>query len=397
MDTVLEAGLSYQPGWENRLTAIFATVLDQHDRFASAMFELLGLPTGERYEAYTEVWVTPTRRVDMQVIAKNAANGDVAQVWSEHKRHGGAFSSAQREDYLAALERHGGGRLVTIIADLRDDESSDESSLVSSEQPQADELPVRSGEASPTEPRWWGLDWQLIAELAYGVGETEPGVWGGRAWQGNALKPDAPAAHRALYELVWYLEEEDYAVVEPLSAEHVVALKHLEQTVLAATTVLKRAGDEMTSLVPDGDVTDYGDGFGQSFELPPESWVQRLGGTAEIIAYSDDGWIDSPRGEPSLAVGVSLDADWYRPLSARTEWVGRVRAAGFSFSEYGEDVLIYVTRPLEDIVSHGRTMGDQARFVARWAEPHIQQALGNDFDPGLVERPPKPKRGRSAP
>lgn len=107
--TVLEAGLSYQRGSENRLTAIFAAVLDQHYRLASELFELLELPTAERYRAYTEIWVTPTRRVDMQVIARDAAGGDVAQVWSEHKGHGGAFSTGQREDYLAALEAQGDG------------------------------------------------------------------------------------------------------------------------------------------------------------------------------------------------------------------------------------------------------------------------------------------------
>ena len=107
-ETILEAGLSYKAGWENRLTAILATVLDQHWGFASALFERVGLPSGDVYEAYTEEWVTPDRRVDMQVLAKDRQGAVVAQVWSEHKRMGGAFGTTQREDYLGALEREPG-------------------------------------------------------------------------------------------------------------------------------------------------------------------------------------------------------------------------------------------------------------------------------------------------
>lgn len=384
--TVLQAGLSYQPGWENRLTAIFAAVLDQHYRLAGALFELVGLPTGVRYEAYTEEWVTPERRVDMQVVAKDAANGDVAHIWSEHKRHGGVFSTAQREDYLTALESQGGGRLVTIIPDLRDDDHDSQAAG-------ADDELARSGEASASEPRWWGLDWQLVAELANGVGESDPD-WGGRGWQERALKPDVPAAQRALYELVWYLEEEGYAVVDPLNLDHVRALRHFPDTEIAVSTLLKRAADEMTGFTPAGDVDAYGDGFVQSFELPEGSWPQRLGATAELVAHCDDGWIDDPQGEPALAVGLSLSADWYRPLTAQPGWAGRVHTAGFSLSEYDEWVLIYATRPLSDVASYGNTVADQARYVAQWAEPHLQRLLDDEFDPGAVSKPPKPSRGR---
>lgn len=392
--TVLEAGLSYQRGWENRLTAIFAAVLDQHYGFATALFELVGLPTGVRYEAYTEVWVTPTRRVDMQVIAKDAAKGDVAQLWSEHKRHGGAFSSDQREDYLAALEAQGGGWLVTIIPDLREDDDVAESSSFTADQ--ADGLAVRSGEASAGEPRWWGLDWQLIAELAYGVGESAGAEWGGRDWQNKALKPEAPAAHRALHELVWYLEEEEgYAVVNPLTLDHVHALKHFPSTTLAVSTILKRAADEMTALKPAGDVVEEGDGFGQYFELPEGNWPIRLEASADLIAYCDDPWADEPSGEPSLAAGISLSADWYRPLTAQTSWAGRLHAAGFSLTEYDGYVLIYATRPLADVMAHGTTMAEQAKFVAQWADPLLQRLVSDEFDPGAVVLPQKPARGHS--
>ena len=66
-DTVLEASQSYRPGWENRLTAIAATVLDQHAELAAELFDSVGLPRGNWYEAWIEEWVTPHRRVNMQL------------------------------------------------------------------------------------------------------------------------------------------------------------------------------------------------------------------------------------------------------------------------------------------------------------------------------------------
>jgi hypothetical protein len=77
--------------------------------------------------------------------------------------------------------------------------------------------------------------------------------------------------------------------------------------------------------------------------------------------------------------------------------MARPRPAGFSFSEYEGEVLVYVTRPLEDIVAHGNNMGEQARFVARWAEPLLQRALSDEFEPGVVEETPNPRGARRAP
>lgn len=379
--TVLEAGLSYKPQWENRLTAIFAAVLDQHHQLAQAFFELVDLPVGDRYEAYTEVWVTPSRRVDMQVVAKDAHNADVAQIWSEHKREGGAFSTSQREDYLAALQRQGGGRLLTIVADLRDDETSTD-----------DDLAARPGEASPDDARWWALDWQSVAEMAHNVGRSAPGEWGGLRWRDKALERDAPAANRALYELVWYLEEEGYAVVDPFIAEYVQAVRHMPGAAQTATALLERAADNMTAFTPVGEAVSHDEGFSQAFELPPGGWVDRLEGSAELVVESDDAWVDAPQGEASLAVGVSFDGSWFRPLAALPTWAGQVHAAGFSFAEHDEYVLVYATRPLADVAAHGQTLAEQARFVAGWAGPLLGRILGAEFDPGDVRKPAKPAR-----
>jgi hypothetical protein len=63
-------------------------VLDQHPELASAPFDRISLPCGASYEVWIEEWVTPHRRVEMQVVAKHDDGGEVAQLWSEHKRRG---------------------------------------------------------------------------------------------------------------------------------------------------------------------------------------------------------------------------------------------------------------------------------------------------------------------
>ncbi len=324
-ETVLEAGLSYKEGWENRLTAILATVLEQHWGFATAIFERVGLPAGEAYEAYTEEWVTSDRRVDMQLLAKDVHGAVIAQIWSEHKRIGGAFSTNQREDYLAALQREPGeGRLITVVGDVRAEEyagrDGDEDLQDRDSDSENDaargreegELAKRPGQPSPEEARWWGLTWQLIAEIAEGAGQA----WGGPNWVEEALARGAPAEQRALYELLWYLDQEGYAVVSPLQPEHVQSLKYTADTSDVVFALLSRAADNMAPLVPDGTPELDGDfrGYAQDFETPANTWPERLEGAIELLIWDDDGWVDEPANEPSVAVGVSLEPEWYRPL-----------------------------------------------------------------------------------
>lgn len=113
-----------------------------------------------------------------------------------------------------------------------------------------------------------------------------------------------------------------------------------------------------------------------------------------MLIWDDDGWIDKPAGEPSVAIGVSIEPEWYRPLAKKTEWVHRVRGAGYCFTEYDDWVCCYATIPLRDVVEKGGdTLAEQAGYIASWAAPLARQLLSEDFDPGPVERPAKPRRG----
>jgi hypothetical protein len=413
-ETVLEASQMSRPGWENRLTAIFATVLDQHPALAGALFDFVGLPRGEWYEANIEEWVTPLRRVDLEVIAVDDA-GIVSRLWSENKRHGGKFSTGQREDYLAALDgrSEAPGRLVTIVDTVRDeDEDEDEVDGADADDAddgapasdsddgdaQDDDLPAVPGEPSPAEPRWISLTWQVVAELADTVGRATPEPWGGSDWRERAVKSDAPAKHRALYELVWYLEEEGYAVLHPFDAGHADALAHREATDAAACALLERVAEApaMGPLTPVKDPYDHGSGFGQELTMPAASWAMRLDGYIEVGIWGHDDWSDQPTGAPSIGVGLYFDARWYAGLNERRDWIAHIRSHGFSFVEWDEYVFCYAAMKVEDLIRDGGvTLPEQAHYVAAWAAPLLKLLLSDECDPGHVADAVKPKRGRS--
>ena len=292
-ETILEASQISHPRWENRLTAIFACVLDQHPELAGALFQRVGLPRGQRYEAYLEEWVTSSRRVDMRILAYDDTVL-VSQLLSEHKRHGGRFSTRQREDYLNTLDDAGvPGRLTTIVGAIHEnkDEKDDEDALddgIAEEHvavtdragrgdddeamrtvPEDADFPERPGQASSAEPRWIALSWQLIAELADSVGRDAAAPWGGPDWRVQAVQPEAPAKHRALCELIWYLEEEGYAVLEPFDVDHASTLARREATDRAVEALLQQASEarEMRPFVPVGRQADDGCGLSQRLEV----------------------------------------------------------------------------------------------------------------------------------
>src|SRR4051794_40425903 len=98
-EELLDAALTYSNGSENRLTEVFATVLEVHEKFARALFDRVGiaLPDDVRFQAFTQKAVAEGARPDMVVRALDGPHL-VAQLWSEHKVGGGGFRDTQLED-----------------------------------------------------------------------------------------------------------------------------------------------------------------------------------------------------------------------------------------------------------------------------------------------------------
>jgi hypothetical protein len=353
--SLLDAASSH--GNEDRLTEVFATVLDTHDELASALFTKVGLPVGERFQVFTQVSVVPGSRPDMLVHSLGRTGAVVSRLWSEHKLDAG-FGDMQRERYLAALgDLEGPGRLVLIVRDA----------------PTARE----GGE-------WRGFTWQEIGELVNAVGRT----WGGRDWLERALGPDAAAKHRLLGELLWYLEDKDLAVVHSLNSDNLLAYKLMAETGRGLFALLERAAQNADALTPshggnEDDVTLW-----QQFEPPKESWLDGFAGfevSVELLASDRDYWSPARNDEPALAAGYSFEAALHPALSARREWVTQLDSAGFSCELWARWVRVYRTMPMSELLEAGDSLDAQARVLGVWAQDAITE-LGR-LDPGDIELP----------
>jgi hypothetical protein len=215
---LLDSALTYFDGSENRLTEVIATVLEAHEGFARALFDRVGidLPDNVRFTAFTQKAVAEGARPDMVLLARKGQLL-VAQLWSEHKISGGGFRDRQLEDYRDALAREGSQTvLLGIVADATQSEESLD---------------------------WHLLTWQEVAELANSVGTSWAAADGaGRDWRTSALEPTAPARQRLLHEFIWYVEEENEAVVNPLDNENLQAFQKAAETTIGILALLGRAG-----------------------------------------------------------------------------------------------------------------------------------------------------------
>jgi hypothetical protein len=349
-------------GKEDRLTEVFATVLDVHDELASALFIEVDLPLGERFQVLTQVTVVPGSRPDMTIhsLARNGAV--VSRLWSEHKLEAG-FGLRQRERYLAALrELEGQGELIFIVTDA----------------PTARE-----------EGDWRGFTWQEIGELVDRVGRD----WGGHEWRTGALKADAPAKHRLLAELLWYLEDKELAVVHSFNRDNIFAYKLGSETMRALAALLERAAQNAAPLVP----SDSGDEdvvtLWEQFQIPPGSWLERFTRYdvgVELIASDRDYWSPAQYDEPVLGAGYSFEGMLHPALSVRREWVEQLDAAGFSCELWADWVRVYKTMRMSEILEMGESLNAQARGLGTWIQAAILE-LGQ-LDPGELQLPKRSRR-----
>jgi hypothetical protein len=374
---LLGAALSYFDGSENRLTELFATVLEAHEGFARALFQRarIELPDGVRFRSFTQRPLAERARPDMVLQALHGQHL-LAQLWSEHKVAGGGFRDMQLEDYRDALAKQGSpGALLGVVAEVK---------------------------AGAEGPDWQMLSWQEVAELANTVGAE----WGAASgapfdWRAAALAPDAPASQRLLHEFIWYVEEENEAVVNPLDGENLQAFRKAAETTIGIVTLLERASQHMRpEFEPDPDSADGaadGSYYWHLFDTPEGSWLTRIQaggfeGYPELMAASDDLWWSSSSGDPAFGVGYTLDERLYESLAADADWIARLVRADVDVSIYDELVRIFRTKPMADVLGEGKTLEEQARALARWAKLGLSDI--GQLAPGHFELPAKRRRRR---
>lgn len=239
-------------------------------------------------------------------------------------------------------------------------------------------------------PVWQRRTWQHVAELADLVGreaQTDD-------WRAAALRPESPARDRLLHEFLWYLEQEGFAVVRPLTLEDMDVFRRFEDTYNAVEALMMRTLDHLGPLADEGVGRDDWGTFWAHLELPEGGWVTRLAAFehyVEVLLAPHDEWWPQGSGAPALAAGYTLDEQLHGVLSQNTDWVDRLNQAGFTFTVWDGFVRCWRTRHLADLLPGGNTLDAQAREAAQWAREAIADLA--KLAPGDVELP-EPRRRR---
>jgi hypothetical protein len=354
------------PKGENQLTALLAVVIEGNLDFANNLLSDAGLPTAEQVEVSREVDATSRRRVDMEVLALDAAGSVVARLWSEHKT-GAAYQPEQLPDYQRALGAYPEpARLITIV-------------------PNRDAAPAGQGP-------WKVLTWWDVARLLWQAGAQR-----GPGWRRKALNDGALARERLLVELLDYLEEEEGIVFDPLTHEDLFALSRADNTTSIIEGLLERAGD-LSSYKAEGGLGWYPKEsvveYWQLFSARG-TWAEPLEGYPELHISGNDWWSDDRLDEPAFAAGFTLPSGTYEELrsSSRADWQAEIAGHGVSIAlEYGH-TRVYRTMYVAELVSRGPTLDRQARALSEWFDESIR--IISVADPHLSPARPKPRTPKS--
>ncbi len=345
---------------EDRLTEALACVAHVNQRFAADLIRLAGGDPqhGERYVAGTQR-LTPThRRVDLEVATYRGL-ARTGLLWVEVKA-GAAYQPDQLPDYAGHVVAPGvgelAGRLLTIIPP--------------GTKPVVDSEPV---------PRWVTRTWSEVALVADRLGREWGRRSGHRRWRDAAMQPSAPSQWRYVAELIIRLEELEYARVEPLTAEDVVAAqrvvslpKTLEDLVAAASRRLD--GVERREFRPKKG------GCYRTFAPLAPRWFndkERYGNAyPELQYWFEEDWTPDQRGLPAFFAGLTfnelaestryalLDEAWQAQLPdevavggkgrllrvGRTKYLSELIVAGASFDEQLEVLVMWANSAFADVM-----------------------------------------------
>ncbi len=384
------AATSHPHSAEDRLTELYAVALEAHARFASRVFALADLPEAEIYEAYTqEMLEDGSGRLDLQVRGLDASRGHVSVLYAEHKEPGGGWQDGQPEKYLPELRRDirrtgALGRFLVVVG------SGDD---VEGRVPPRARASARSDDAKETKeaerlaghrgPLVIAKTWQDIANCAELAGREDFSGEGPLDWREAAAKPEAPGSQRVLRELLWYFEEDGYAVTNGLTTEQLamapqaLEIEDVLGALLDATTayLVKDKIGRFQLKTPRGGGKKSG---AQNFTTPVGSWIEKWSGGLwfgyDTNASPGRGVAD---GQLEFQVGVWLLKKQAKLLDESKSFKSQLKAHKLTFDVDDDGGAIWASAPAKTFITvdAAETMDAQAEHIAAWALPKLKALL----------------------
>src|SRR4051812_9921707 len=97
-------GAYYRRRGEDRVTAVFATVLNGSGEFVDGLVERVGLEPMDRYEARAQVSHQGVT-IDLEITGRNTSGGGAWLLWSEHKVDDPLTTRQLQNEYEALQSR----------------------------------------------------------------------------------------------------------------------------------------------------------------------------------------------------------------------------------------------------------------------------------------------------
>ena len=225
--------------------------------------------------------------------------------------------------------------------------------------------------------------WQDIANCAELAGREDFLDGNPVDWREAAGKCDAPAARRVLRELLWYLQEDGYAVTNGLTLEQIaIAPQALEieetlDALLDATTphLVKDRIGRFHLKTPRGggrvSATQY-------FTAPTASWLERWKGGL-WLGYDTDAKPGRrvADGQLEFEVGVWLLRKQVKVLDERKSFKTQLKPHKLTFDIEDDGGAVWASAPAKRFITAdaAETLDAQAKRIAAWALPKLEALL----------------------
>jgi hypothetical protein len=354
---LVDAAISYLPDGEDRLTELLAVALTSHPGFLRAFAERVGLPEAERYDVTTQYWANTETRIDMRLTAHDGA-GTIGAAYIENKIDGYWFSETQIDREKNCLQReHARCRRFACIVSSSEFERLSADALVSIEDFDAQ------------------LRWADVAELANSTGQDWPSPWGGASWTESALRPEAPAAQRVLYEFIAYLGEDE--MPDQISVEDVQVLSVADDILETFTEFLEKAAFSAKPWEPyyanaRGSQVVYRDSVAGrilrcvSFAPRDGHWLAETE-EADITLALDPGVSDRAHDEgPIVCIGPYLNKTLADQGRADLEWLKAAARLEFAPISYPSGLWLCRTVLLKHFVVGATSYEQQTAQLGQW-------------------------------
>ena len=231
---------------------------------------------------------------------------------------------------------------------------------------------------TPGDDRWKTKTWADVALTSERLGRE----WGrdsGRHWRHDAMKPQAPSQWRYLAELVRQLEEKEYARMQPLTPEDVIAAqrhlslsKHRRSAGQGRCSGHRRRDENQAPrhtprALPD--IRAHRREVVQRYEELRTAYP-------ELLYYHDEDWTPNRLGAPAFCAGITFDGLSEATRYALTDetWQASL-PKGVTVGGRGKFLRVVRTKYLSELIVAGATFDEQARELGLWANAAITDLM----------------------